>query len=130
MPADTLAVREARAAEIRVAFALRERVFCGEQGVSREAERDGRDSEAIHVVAVDGRVVGTCRVLLEGQTARLGRMAVAAERRRQGVGTAILREAESLARRRGARLITLHAQLGVRGLYARNGYVETGDPFI
>ena len=47
-------VREARSDdEVAAALGLRERVFCGEQGVSVEADRDGRDPEATHIVAVD-----------------------------------------------------------------------------
>jgi ElaA protein len=66
-------------------------VFHGEQGVSPAADRDGRDPEATHVVAVDGgRVVGTCRLLLRGVRARLGRLAVEPELRRRGIGAALL----------------------------------------
>ena len=64
--------------EVEAALALREEVFCGEQGVSLADERDGRDGEAVHLVAVeDGRVLGTCRLLLEGTAVKLGRMAEA-----------------------------------------------------
>ena len=110
---------------------LRERVFCGEQGVSLEAERDGRDPEALHVVAfADGRLLGTCRVLLEGDDARLGRMAVAPDVRGRGVGSAVLHAAEQLARDAGARRMTLHAQTYARGVYDRAGYEPLGDPFV
>jgi len=40
-------------AELRGALALREEVFCREQGVSREEEIDGRDGEAVHLVALE-----------------------------------------------------------------------------
>ncbi|MDX6644071.1 MAG: hypothetical protein QOD76_2033, partial [Solirubrobacteraceae bacterium] len=71
-------VRRARdAAERDAAVALRQRVFCEEQGVPRTLELDGRDGEAIHIVALrGGDVIGTCRVLLDGSTAKLGRLAV------------------------------------------------------
>jgi predicted GNAT family N-acyltransferase len=109
---------------------LRTRVFCDEQGVSATADRDGRDPEAIHVVAVDGeRVIGTCRLLYRGRAARLGRLAVEPDRRGQGVGRAILREAERLARADGADRISLHAQARAKSLYARDGYAERGAPF-
>ena len=63
--------------EVTAALALRSRVFCDEQGVSFEADQDGRDPEATHIVAVDdGAVIGTCRLLFRGQVARLGRLAV------------------------------------------------------
>ena len=84
-------VREARSEdEVTEALALRSRVFCGEQGVSFEADQDGRDPEATHIVAVDdGAVIGTCRLLFRGPVARLGRLAVVAERRGDGIAAAI-----------------------------------------
>ena len=133
MPAEDTAfsVRQATDAELEDLFALRVQVFCGEQGVSREAELDGRDGDAIHVVALAaGAVVGTCRLLVEGDTARLGRMAVAPRWRRRGVGTALLAEAERVATRRAVRHIALHAQLSAQALYARNGYRSGGERFV
>jgi predicted GNAT family N-acyltransferase len=105
-------------------------VFAGEQGVPVEADRDGRDPEALHLVAVEGDgVVGTCRLVFRGNVARLGRLAVEPSRRGGGVGTAVLREAERAARERGARRIDLHAQTYAKELYVRDGYVERGNPF-
>ena len=74
----TVEVRPVRdAAELDRALALRERVFCGEQGVDPAADRDGLDGEALQFAAVeDGRVLGTCRVLIREGVGRLGRMAV------------------------------------------------------
>jgi len=117
--------------EIDAALRLRERVFALEQGVRPEADRDGRDPVATHLVAVeDGRVVGTCRLVFHGDVARLGRMAVEQELRGRGVGAAILREAEREAAEAGARLISLHAQLAARSLYRRGGYEESGPEFV
>jgi predicted GNAT family N-acyltransferase len=117
--------------EVEQALELRERVFCGEQGVELAAERDGRDGEALHVIALDGdRLVGTCRLLVEDGVARLGRMAVVRDRRRRGVGAALLAEAERAARAAGAARMALHAQTAVRDLYARGGYVQHGQPFL
>ena len=119
------------AGELREALALRERVFCGEQGVSLEAERDGRDGEALQLVAVeDGRVIGTCRVLFGAATAFLGRLAVERAERRRGVAAALLRESAARARLAGVTRISLHAQLDVRELYSGLGYVEHGEPFV
>ena len=118
--------------EIRdAALALRRRVFCGEQGVSPAADQDGRDREATHLVALDeDRLVGTCRLLYRGRTARLGRLAVEPQFRRRGVGAALLREAATAARRAGAERIELHAQTYARGLYERAGYAESGSEFV
>jgi predicted GNAT family N-acyltransferase len=117
--------------EVGAALALRERVFCEEQGVSAEADRDGRDSEATHIVAVDGgTVIGTCRLLFRSGVARLGRLAVEPERRGDGVAGAILREADRIARAAGADAISLHAQTYAKELYLRDGYCERGPTFV
>ena len=118
-------------AEVDAALALREQVFCREQGVSRAADQDGRDSEATHIVAVeDGDVVGTCRLVFRGQVARLGRLAVERERRGDGVGAAILSEADRVALDNGAEVISLHAQTYARALYQQAGYDEYGPTFV
>jgi predicted GNAT family N-acyltransferase len=125
-------VRPARSRdEVAQALALRERVFAGEQGVAVAADRDGRDPDALHVVAVTGAtVIGTCRLVFDGGLARLGRMAVEPERRGRGVGAALLREAERCAGERGAVRIALHAQTYAKDLYARGGFVELGEEFV
>ena len=41
----------------------------------------------------DGRLIGTCRVIVEEGVGRLGRMAVEPELRGHGIGAAILDEA-------------------------------------
>ena len=118
-------------AEVAAALALREEVFCGEQGVSLAEERDGRDDEALHVVVVDdGVVVGTCRLLVEGTTVKLGRMAVSRTRRGLGLARALISEAEAQARGLGAQRIVLAAQLSAQALYDRAGYDAYGDVFL
>jgi predicted GNAT family N-acyltransferase len=117
--------------EVTAALALRSRVFCDEQGVSFEADQDGRDPEAIHIVAMDdGAVIGTCRLLFRGQVARLGRLAVEPGRRGDGVGAAILREADRVAVGAGAETIALHAQTYALPLYEAAGYEQYGPTFV
>jgi predicted GNAT family N-acyltransferase len=99
--------------------------------VSPEADQDGRDREATHVVALDdGRVVGTCRLIFRGRTARLGRLAVDPGARRRGVGAALLREAAEAAREAAAERIDLHAQTYALQLYEREGYAGHGSEFV
>ena len=113
------------------ALALRERVFCGEQGVELAAERDGLDDRALHVVSVrDGRVLGTCRVLVSDGVGRLGRMAVEPDARGRGIGAELLAEGERAARAAGAERMRLHAQTAARSLYARAGYQQVGEEFL
>ena len=117
--------------EVHQALALREQVFCVEQGVALAADRDGLDDIATQIVAVEsGHVVGTCRVLVDGDVGRLGRMAVEASARGRGLGAAILAAAEQSARDAGARLMRLHAQRYIEDLYAAAGYAAYGEPFV
>jgi predicted GNAT family N-acyltransferase len=117
--------------EINAALDLRHEVFCDEQGVSRADERDGRDAHAMHLVAVeDGIVIATCRLLIEGTTVKLGRMAVARSRRGLGLARALLSEADARARALGAERIVLAAQLGAQTLYERAGYEPDGEVFL
>jgi predicted GNAT family N-acyltransferase len=121
----------AGSSEVDDALELRRRVFVGQQGVTLEADRDGLDPEATHIVAVDaGRVVGTCRLVFEEGLARLGRMAVEDDMRGRGLGAAILDVAEIQARAAGAGRIRLHAQLAARSLYERGGFEVRGDEFM
>jgi predicted GNAT family N-acyltransferase len=118
-------------AEVEAAMRLRLRVFCDEQGVALEAEQDGRDDEAVHLIVLEqGRLVGTCRLLMDSGAARLGRMAVEPERRGSGVGGALLSEADRVAAAAGRARIRLHAQTYARGVYDRAGYETLGEPFV
>ena len=67
------------AGDIRGALEVREQVFCREQGVSRAEELDGLDEDALHLVALapgSRRVIGTLRLLVSGDAAKIGRVAV------------------------------------------------------
>jgi len=122
--------RLARDDELPRLMALRHAVFCEEQGVPEELERDAHDATAVHlVVDEDGVVAGTCRLVREGDLMRLGRMAVAPGRRGAGLGALLLARAHEVARAAGAREVGLHAQVDVRGFYERAGYVAEGEVF-
>jgi predicted GNAT family N-acyltransferase len=123
--------RAAGSEELDEALELRHRVFCEEQGVPEREERDGRDGEALHLVAMlDGRVVATCRLLFVERTVQFSRLAVEPDARRQGIAAGLLGAAEREARARGARRIVLHAQTYARQLYERDGYEPRGRRFV
>ena len=125
-------VRRARGErEMAAALALRHEVFCVEQGVPEHEELDGRDHEALHLVAVsDGQLLGVCRLLLVGTTAQFSRLAVRASARRRGIASALLEAAEAEARVAGARRLVLHAQTYARELYELAGYRARGRLFM
>lgn len=121
----------ARDEEYAAAIALRRRVFCDEQAVPEEIEIDGRDPDALHLVALAGDlVVGTCRILVEHGTAKVGRLAVERPYRRRGIASLLLRAAEARAREAGAALIVLNAQLPALDLYRHEGFDVVGDVFV
>lgn len=128
------------------ALALRYEVFCDEQGVPREIERDAEDDLAHHVVVRDaaGRVCATGRavrmrpdeaqvalsaVARAGDVARIGRMAVRRDARGTGAGTIVLGALEQAARAAGLEEALLHAQRHAVPFYRRHGYAEVGAPY-
>ncbi|MES9808653.1 GNAT family N-acetyltransferase [Streptomyces cinereoruber] len=135
-------VREALGDEDREAcFAVRREVFVEEQGVPRELEYDTYDATAVHVLAVraDGLPLGTGRLLhgadalgktgADASVGSLGRLAVAKAARGLGVGAALVRGIEDVARERGLTAVDLHAQTHALGFYERLGYEAYGPEF-
>lgn len=124
MQVETVCWDDARSALL----AVRERVFVQEQRVPAELERDRLDPHCQHVLARDaaGQPIGTGRLTPDG---RIGRMAVLAHVRGQGVGRALLGALLELARARGLPEVHLHAQEHARDFYAREGFEPEGAPF-
>jgi predicted GNAT family N-acyltransferase len=118
------------AAERDAAYAIRRAVFQEEQGVPAEIEFDDDDAVAVHVIAeVEGATVGTGRLVLQADHAKIGRMAVLVPWRRSGVGRMLLDALLREAMQRGAARAVLHAQVQALGFYARAGFTAVGDEF-
>jgi predicted GNAT family N-acyltransferase len=113
------------------AIAVREEVFCCEQGVPKDDELDGLDDEAHHIVALapDGRTIGTARLLVHGEQAKIGRVAVERDWRRKGVASRMLELALAGAREHGCRSARLAAQLQATSLYEQSGFAVQSEPF-
>jgi predicted GNAT family N-acyltransferase len=117
-------------AEFDQALALRYEVFCIEQGVPSREERDGRDHQGLHLIAVaDGELLGTCRLVFVGATVQFSRLAVRRSARRRGIATALLEAADVETRAGGANRLVLHAQTYARSLYEQAGYEPRGREF-
>ena len=111
-------------------YALRREVFVVEQHIPQELEADEDDKIATHVAALlDGRVIATLRIVVQGRTAKIGRMAVAASARKSGVGRRLMEFAEASAVGRGLGKIVLGAQLTACEFYRRLGYRQEGPIF-
>jgi predicted GNAT family N-acyltransferase len=117
--------------EIQKVFELRKKVFVEEQGVAESLEFDGKDEQALHMVAMDGeQIVGTARVLfLDANQAKLERMAVLKPFRRKGIGSRLISCLNEDLSKRQVKQVVLHAQYSVIDFYRSCGFEETGSPF-
>ena len=118
--------------DIATCRALRREVFIVEQGVSEADEVDGLDDSAIHLLASDGAApVGPARLLIKGDTGKIGRVCVRAPARGTGLGAALIRAAlEELRRQPGVTLAVLGAQSHATGFYEKLGFRVVGEPFL
>src|SRR6056297_2399724 len=116
--------------DIATCAALRRAVFTQEQGVPAHIEQDGRDTAAHHLLASHGgSPVGTARLLLSGQTGKIGRVCVLPAHRRQGIGTALLRGCLDHMRGLGLTRAELGAQTYALGFYEALGFTPFGPVF-
>ena len=107
---------------------LRQRVFVVEQDCPYP-DLDGRDLEDAtrHVVLLeDDTVLGTLRVLDDGDWARIGRVVVAPAARGRGLAALLMEAAMGLC---GDREVRLDAQTGMTRFYERYGFTVTGPEF-
>lgn len=99
------------------------------RGVAKAAARGER---ALLVAEVDGGIVGTVQLILEQpenqpHRADVSKMLVHRRARRRGVGAALLRGAEEVARECGKSLLVLDTASGdAERLYARLGWQRCG----
>ena len=111
---------------------LRVDVFVVEQNCPYE-EVDGLDKDAIHVYYKDNdELIAYLRVLdrgVESEDVAIGR--VIAKKRRQGLGTLILKEGIKAAKEIfDADAIYIEAQSYAKKFYENLGFVQTSDEFL
>lgn len=110
--------------------ALRRQVFIQEQNVSEAEEWDGLDATALHLLAWDGaRPVGTARLLIAGDSAKIGRVCVLSDMRGRGIGAQVMRAAIEVLRERGLRRAKLASQTHALAFYEKLGFVAYGPEY-
>ena len=108
--------------------AIRDEVFIQEQGIDPTLEFDGCDADALHaLITIDGQPVATGRLLNDGH---IGRIAVLAAYRDQGVGAQVVRSLIKEAELQGYARVYLGAQVHAVDFYRKLGFVPFGDEFI
>ncbi len=124
-------IRVAEKGDMAAVFALRIEVFVEEQKVPREIELDAEDAHAVHFIAEQTReAVGCARVIIEGESAHIGRLAVKKAFRGQGVGTAVCRFAMDYCLAQGCTYIWLNSQRHAMGFYQKLGFCPHGESFM
>lgn len=118
--------------DLATCHALRRVVFIEEQNVDEALEVDGRDGDALHLLArLDGVPVGAARMLIVGDTAKIGRVCVLRAHRGAGIGQALMRAAvEVLRARPEVRRAKLGSQAHALGFYERLGFVAVGPDYL
>ena len=124
-------IRRATESDMRDVLDIRARVFIEEQGVSEAEERDGRDDQAIHLIAFSAdQPVGTARLLVDGDTGKIGRVAVLKSERGTGLGKALIRTALEELASLGLAQAKLGAQTHAIGFYEALGFESYGDEYL
>lgn len=117
--------------ELAQVLKIREIVFILGQNVDWEEEMDGLDDKATHIIAVlDGKAVGCARIRFIEDKAKLERIAVLGEYRRQGIGKAITDYMVEIARKKKVREAYMHAQIYANDFYEKCGFKARGKEFM
>ncbi len=118
--------------DLATCHALRRAVFIEEQSVPEAEEVDGRDAEALHLLAkIDGEAVGCARILIKGETGKIGRVCVLRACRGQGIGVALIHAALAVLRDvPGVTQARLGAQTHALEFYTRLGFKTVGPEYL
>jgi predicted GNAT family N-acyltransferase len=110
---------------------IREKVFIEEQKVTSQLEWDGMDKDAIHFLAFkDKKGVGCARAFVIQNRMQLGRMAVLREYRGEGIGSALIETAMTLAKLNQLSGIYISAQCHAIDFYKKFGFEVTSDIYL
>ena len=124
-------IRRAGPADMDAVLEIRRIVFIEGQNVPEHEERDGKDADAIHLIAFEtDKPVGTARLLVSGGVGKIGRVAVLAEMRGKGMGKAIMQAALEELRSEGVFKAKLAAQIHALAFYEALGFVAEGPEYL
>ncbi len=110
---------------------LRWEVLMEPFGVERDDNWHDDDPHSHHLIAIDeGRVIGYSRLIEDGAAGQIRQVAVAFDRQRSGIGSAMLAETVSKAGELGLDPVFLHARTRAEAFYQRLGFTTaSAEPF-
>lgn len=115
--------------DLATCFELRRIVFIDEQGVPVSEEVDALDPVCLHLLASDGDTpVGTARIYLHDDIAKIGRVCVLKSHRGTGLGAALINTALEVSKGK-ATTAKLGAQLTAIGFYEALGFTAFGPVY-
>ena len=119
--------------EYQATVELRDRLLRAPLGLKFTDAELAAECADIHIGEFDpdGHLLA-CLVLSPESTdtsIRMRQVAVDSELHGQGIGSQLVRHAETIAAGRGFDLITLHARREVTEFYSKLGYTQIGEPF-
>ena len=116
---------------INAADELRRIVFIDEQDVPEEEIFDGLNFQAIHTVIFDSNTpIATARALDNGDSWRIGLVAVEKSKRGKQLGEKVMQATLEYIISKDGRKVILTAQQEVRGFYEKLGFVQCGEAEI
>lgn len=115
-------------------FAIRKAVFQDEQGMTNDMDQDGKDKEAVHVVAYEigneNRPVATGRICMLDNEFRIGKIAVLKEERGKYYGDFVVRMLVDKAFLLGAKKVSVSAITTAVHFYEKIGFHKTGEEYM
>ncbi|MEO7310166.1 MAG: GNAT family N-acetyltransferase [Chitinophagaceae bacterium] len=118
--------------EYKLMVKLRDEMLRRPLGLTFTAEELEKEKEDILIAAFDeDEILGCCLLTQTAlDTVKLRQMAVKNSLQGKGIGQAIMNFAETLARDKGYKKLTMNARDTAIGFYERCGYNVNGDGFI
>ncbi len=119
-------------AQFAVARAIREEVFLVEQSVPPADEWDAYEDDATHfLMMVDGEAMGTARVRILGDVAKLERIAIRKPARGKGLGEKLMQHLLAFARQQpGVTSVKLSAQCYAIPFYEKCGFTVVSAEYM
>jgi predicted GNAT family N-acyltransferase len=119
--------------EMEKSYAIRNKVFCEEQKISKELEFDNLDHLCSHFLVFDNKkVIATARVReKEENILKIERVAVLFEFRRLKVGSTLIKNIiQYFLNSNDNIFFVLHSQVAVSDFYKSINFISYGDKFF